>query len=214
MNKQLFLEFIEGLKPLNKHECYYVHVLARKKYIPDLPKSQIILNRFIATNKFSLKRKLLEAYRDYNYQGLSISKDSLAFYMTHNPRDLQKSTMKVGKLCWDIYTKDKINPIQECYSIIQETSGKKLWLILDIDSENIDIVELRKILFPIDFKILETNGGYHLFLNSEQMKNESKKGKANVIYLLKNKYKEIDMVGDFMSPIPGLPQGNFIPKFK
>ena len=211
-------DFIAWLPELKQGEIYYVSLFARKKYAPDFgltaDKSQ--LKRF--TSKKDLlfaKIKQLEcALGSYTtLSGQAIPQESLALYITPNPRNLEKAAKQSLKLLADLITKpyDGYNIHQEVMSEIQKASSGKVYFDFDFDH-----VELLDVLAKIDGKInfdalhiVKTHGGFHLLVKHQDVKKEFK----NSWYKAISSVEGCDIRGDNLLPVVGTFQGGFMPHF-
>ena len=86
--------FIEWLPELEKDEIYYVSLFARKKYdtTGTLKADKGQLKRF-SSRKDRLFEKIKHLERPigtYTHEGQAVSNESLALYITVNPRSLTK----------------------------------------------------------------------------------------------------------------------------
>ncbi len=96
-DEQMLREFIEWLPELRLGEKFYVALFARKKYCREVKyiktdKAQV--KRFLA-NKNDLFNKIrqLEVPLDaYVLGDITIPQESLALYISVNPRDLERGT--------------------------------------------------------------------------------------------------------------------------
>lgn len=228
-DEKILNDFIESLPELGKHEKFYVCLFARSKYLTEEQRGKLAhvksdkaqLKRFLAT-KHNLKTKLrqlecpLGSYIQYktNVPDNPIPQESLAVYMTINPRDLQKATRSSLKKFVDMVVsnpEDPFDPSNFAMSEIQRSRGKTNWVIFDIDSKIFNAEEMNSRINSLigggEFKILETRGGYHIMINPQSPNNK------NWFQHVTNYFKELDQSGDMMIPIPGTYQGGFIPKF-
>lgn len=215
-----FREFIDWLPKLEKGECYYFCLFARKKYCSNdeikLDKCQ--LKRGIATNKEYLydKIKQLEVeIGSYKSHGIVIPQEALALYITVNPRSLIKATknslIKFAHLITKDY--DGYNPHAEVMSEIQTAGSRKVYMDLDFDDvtvgalmEYIDATKINKDCLTF----VETRGGCHLLVKLDSVKDEFKK----TWYQHLTSLKGCDMRGtDSLLPVIGCSQGGFTPKF-
>lgn len=213
LNEELLKSYIEWLPDLQENECYYGCLFARKKYCKSIPwpgtdKTQ--LKRFTA-KKWNLLHKIKQMecpLGSYEIKGQDIPQDALALYLHVNPRDLWKSTIRsIGQLAKVIESNGRnSNPHQEVLSEIQRSPGKKKYIIFDLDTKDDKILNDCIKIIDGNCELMETRGGYHIFIPTE---------KANTISNKKwyQALSEIcDVTGDNMSPVPGCIQGEFMPR--
>lgn len=212
------ISFINSVLPdLQPNEQFYGCLFARKKYCRDVPwikSDKAQLKRFTST-----KEKLLSKIRQlecpigsYAHREGAIPQEALALYLSPNPRDLWKATLKgIGKLALMVENDNKnANPHQELLSVIQQTKSRTVWVAFDIDSKE-PLVEDR-INAALDGCIscrllLETRGGYHVLVRPELVPVTVKTSWHRTLAAM------ADVTGDAMIPIPGTYQGGFTPRF-
>jgi hypothetical protein len=212
-------EFIQWLPDLLEHEQYYVSLFARKKYCPEIKwiksdKGQ--LKRVTATkdNLISKIRQMECAIGSYCQRGdnTPFPQESLALYISPNPRDLYVATLKglstFAKLI-ELHNKNH-NPHQEIMSVIQQSCSRKIWTDFDIDTKEDGILDKVHMYLGEDSKcrkIMETRGGYHVLVNAKLVPEKVKTS------FYKNMTSISDVKGDCMIPVPGCTQGMFMPTF-
>lgn len=205
--------YIDWLPNLAEHEKFYGCLFARKKYCVNIPwpgsdKSQ--LKRFTATKENLLyKIQQMECpIGSYEIKGAAIPQEALALYLHINPRDMWRATLRsIGQLAKVIECDGKrSNPHQEVLSEIQKAASKKRYVIFDLDDKDVD--KLTACLNIVEWKaqVMETRGGYHIFVPTSETKSIADKKWYTKI----SEY--CDVTGDNMSPIPGCTQGGFTPK--
>jgi hypothetical protein len=213
---KLFREFIDWLPDLEVNEKYYGCLFCRKKYCHDMPwiksdKGQ--LKRFTTDKEYfygkvaQLECKL-GAYRVKGEQDKPVPQEALALYVTPNPRDLWKATLKgISVLATLLECSSKnANPHAEILSEIQRScSSNKKYIPFDLDSK-----DEKTIMECIDLcegycDVVETRGGYHIFVHKDKVGLISnKKWYPNIA-------KYCDVTGDNMTPPWGTYQGGFTP---
>lgn len=230
-DEKALIEFIESLPDLDKDLVFYCCLFARSKYLKEENKGKMShitsdkaqLKRFTATKRTLLtKLRQLEcpegSYMQYK-QDVSdrvVLQETLAVYMTINPRSLSKATRTSLKKFVDMVVDNpshSFNPSNFAMSEIQRSKGRTDWVIFDLDSKDISIDRMKEIILGClggegEFKILETRGGYHIMINPQTSKN--KKWHFDLGFAFIN---QLDQSGDIMIPIPGTHQGGFTPKF-
>lgn len=218
VDRDILNKFIDWLPDLKDHEVYYISLMARKKYCPNVP--------YLKTDKSQLKRvtskkeyivdKLLQMECEigtYKQKDIVVPQEALAVYITTNPRDLNKATIQSLKKFADLVTKpySGYNPHQEVMSEIQKAKSKTYFYDLDFDNMTLDDIK-NNLEGKINFNclhFLQTRGGFHVLIEIEKVANEFKRNWYNNI--LKNGV--VDNSGDTLIPIPGCYQGGFVPFF-
>lgn len=227
MDEEVLQSFVESLPDLERGMVYYCCLFARSKYLTEAQKGALThiksdkaqLKRFIA-NKKNIIHKLRQlecpigSYVQYKTEvpDNPVPQESLAVYITINPRSLAKATKNSLKKFVDMVVdnpQDPFNPSNFAMSEIQRSRGRTDWVIFDIDNKDIGKDEIIKmvgdIVSPEALKILETRGGYHVLVSPGHSPRD--------FYQKMQKTFDIDQAGDIMIPIPGTYQGGFVPKF-
>ena len=208
---QELLKFINWLPDLEEDECFYVALFSRSKYHSS--KLQGKLSEFTA-NKSDLfyKIKRLEIERgSYLIDEKIVYQDSLALYISINPRSIFKASKELIQSLIDrICNKDpKIKSLnEECFSAIQKSIGRKIFVEFDIDNISLNnIAKLEGKINTDSFSVIVTKGGYHLLINPLLIHDEFKTNwYKNIINVLNP-----DVVKDMICPVPGCVQGDFSP---
>lgn len=208
-------EFIQWLPELKENEKFYNCLFMRKKYCPDVPwiksdKGQ--LKRFVTDKErlFDKVSQLEVKVGAYKFDGNDVPQESLACYVSVNPRDTWKATVRsIGKLATVLECNNKnANPHQEVLSEIQRTSIiNRPYVIFDIDEKDDKILEycIRQVDGYCD--VIETRGGYHIYVHSDKIPDISEKLWHN------NISQYADQSGDLMSPLVGTLQGMHLVSF-
>lgn len=211
------INFIEWLPELAPHEKYYMCLFSRKKYCRDAP--------WIKSDKTQMKRflsdksRMLDKIRQlecpigaFSYDGKAIPQESLALYITPNPRDMWKAVPRsIKALATVIECAGKTsNPHQEVMSEIHRTCGNKVFIDFDIDTKEPEVIRAAINLVDGKCELLETRGGYHLMIKTKD---------AKVGFSEKLWYKKLVALADVsadpnsMIALPGTWQGGFTPSF-
>ena len=217
LDKPALESFIEWLPELQPHEKYYLCLFSRKKYAPEVP--------YIKTDKSQLKRFLSDKTRmlekieqlecpigAYRFKEMSAPQESLALYITPNPRDCWKATYRsIKQLATVLECEGKSsNPHQEVMSEIHRTCGNKVFIDFDIDSKDKTILSAAIKLVDGRCELLETRGGYHLMVRSKYAKEGfSEKMWYNKLTAL----ADVSADPNSMIPVPFCYQGGFCPRF-
>jgi len=209
-DEKAFLDFIDWLPELEDNETYYLSLFARKKYCPDLIKSndKTQLKRF-TSNKERMYEKVSQLELPigrWKLKDMSAPQESLVLYINPNPRSMRKATEELGKRCWDLMRNNNYNIQAEALSSIQISKSRGVFVDFDIDTKDVDLDLLKEVFPNGGYNILETRGGYHVMVEPER------------IDVPNNWYKKIvemypvDQTGDNLIPVPGCVQSNFVPK--
>lgn len=221
-NEQLLDDFIAWLPDLKPHEKFYVALFARKKYDPLLQSTssdKMQLKRFLATKEnLKLKIKQLEIdYGLYKLKNTIATQQSLALYITPNPRCMKKAQNQLLINLATAITKGNVfhNLHAEALSCVQKSKSYSYVIDFDIDTKEIDLSKINEI--PKEsYNVLETRGGYHILIKPHLITQESingfNKSQKHWYQAIMDTYS-VDQAGDQMIPVPGTSQGGFIPKF-
>ena len=211
-------KFLEIIPETNDFNQVYWALFSRKKYLPDHPalaydKTQI--RRGTATKeRLKSKLKQLEC-RFGGYVGkdnIPLPQESLALYVSPAPRDMRRATLRCIKSFADLLEKgNSFNPHQEVLNVVQTTSGAVKYHIFDIDNRSEDNLTFACNVVDNKCKVIETRGGFHLLINSNDVESYSPTWRKDWYKTLKD---TSDVVGDCLTPLPGCWQGGFIPKLK
>jgi len=213
-------EFIDWLPELQENEKYYISLFARKKYSEGNIKTndKVQLKRF-TSNKERLIDKIKQLEIPIGFWKLkenAAPQNSLALYISLNPRCMKKATELMGKRCWDLIKSDNYNLHSEALSCIQKSKSRTCYVDFDIDDKSIDLDEdwLEKEIGENNYSIVETRGGFHLLIEPEKATNFRRvKFNDNKWYQKIQMKFPVDQSGDQLIPIIGTYQGGFIPKF-
>lgn len=230
-DEQALLDFIDWLPDLKENEVFYLMLMSRKKYCPELIKSndKSQLKRFTST-----KERLVDKIRQleiplgrYKIGGIDAPQESLVLYINPNPRCMKKATKLMGKRCWELNDSNGYNLHQEAMSCIQQSKSYSYVIDFDIDTKDVDLTELWKNIFPDKtwksipiYDVLETRGGYHLLVKPDVATMSIRSHNSNHLhqwsldwYKRISKLYPVDQSNDQLLPVVGACQGNWIPKF-
>lgn len=222
----LLLEFIEWLPDLKPTEKFYVALFARKKYDETLQSTasdKMQLKRLLCTKETMVQkiRQLEIDYGLYNLKSMIATQQSLALYITPNPRCMIKAHKDLMiRLATAVCNGNFYHNLHaEAISCIQRSKSYAHVVDFDIDDKTVDLNLLNKILHKDCYRVLETRGGYHILVYPKMATEYNKMlnvGDGEYPY---NWHSEIirvfpcDITGDQMIPVPGCTQGGFTPKF-
>ena len=209
-------EFIAWLPGLNDGEAYYYCLFSRSKYdsTNTLKSDKQQIKRGTSTKEYLFEKiKHLEVeVGTYFQKGVAIPQETLAVYISINPRSYELAAKNSLKKFADLVTKpyQGYNPHQEVLSQIQVACSRKVYL--DFDFDNISIEEIQPLLIgKINFDCLtfiKTRGGFHLLVKLDQVSKQFIKSWYNNLTSLPN----CDVRGDNLCPVPGTHQGGFTPE--
>ena len=213
-------EFIDWLPELQANEKYYLALFARKKYTQADVKigDKTQLRRFTSDKKRLINKiKQLEIpLGSWKLKDVEAPQESLALYITLNPRCMKKATELMGKRCWDLMSTENYNLHAEALSCIQKSKSRTCYVDFDIDdkSVNLDRNWLDETVGQSNYTIVETRGGYHLLIEPEKATEYRKTtfNDKNWYQLIQKKFP-VDQSGDQLIPVVGTFQGGFTPKF-
>jgi hypothetical protein len=214
VDEQAVRDYIDWLPDLEEHEKYYACLFMRKKYCKDVPwiksdKGQ--LKRFVSDKDrlFDKISQLEVKVGAYKFDGNDVPQESLALYISPNPRNLWRATIRsIGQLAKVLEGNSKnCNPHAEVLSEIQRSASERDFVIFDIDEKN--ETTLNTVIETVDgyCDVVETRGGYHVFVHKDKVESITDK----MWYTKIQKFS--DQCGDLMSPVVGTYQGGHVPNF-
>lgn len=216
--------FIEWLPLITIEETFYVCLFSRSKYCTGtvhVRSDKAQLKRFTAnkSNLISKLKQLESPVGSYYVKDIIAPQESLAVYISPNPRSLKKATLNGLKKFADLITKEYngYNPHQEIMSEIQKAKSRTVFVDFDFDVQpqfKLDdfYPELGYIINHEAVNILKTRGGYHLLIETSKIKDKYKNSWYQQINELQKLYSsDNDNYGDNMIPIAGCYQGGFVP---
>ena len=213
-NEEELDKFISLLPDNDIDGTYYITLFARKKYAPNSNlKSDKAQLKTLVAKKERIKQKIKQlevkigAYTTDD--GQPIPEESLALYITPNPRSFKKANKEIvrtifGNLLEGIH----INPKVVTFSKLQTAQAEKKFVIFDVDYSEKNEYKQAEFLKTVAWKlgytplIIKTRGGFHILV--EPSKTTEKVWHQNISVMA-------DQIGDLLSPIPGCIQGGHIP---
>ena len=207
-------KFIEWLPDCKENEQYYCCLFMRKKYCKDVPwiksdKGQ--LKRFTSKKEFLFDKiaQLECKVGAFRFDGNPVPQESLALYVSPNPRDLWKATVRsIGQLAKVLECAGKnSNPHQEVMSEIQKSVGDRKYVMFDIDEKDDKILQNCIDLAGGYCDVTETRGGYHIFVHKDKIPLIQER----MWYVKIAAYA--DVTGDSLTCVNGTYQGGWTPKF-
>jgi hypothetical protein len=212
-DEQALRDFIKWLPDNQENEAFYCCLFMRKKYCREVKwiksdKGQ--LKRFV-----SVKDRLFDKIAQlecplgaYKFDGNDVPQESLALYVSPNPRDMWRATVRsIGQLAKVLECQGKnSNPHQEVLSEIQKCAGERKYVQFDIDDKDFNIVQTCIDLCDGYCDVTETRGGYHLFVHKAAIPKITDKMWYNKIAAFS------DVTGDSLTPPWGTYQGGWTVK--
>jgi len=217
-DEQNLIKFIEWLPELKPHEVYYIALLARGKYFPELANvktDKYQLARFTCKkeNIFNKIKQLECPLGSYMRRDLIVPQEAIALYINLNPRDLIKANKQAIHKLVDLSLMhyNGFNPHFEVMSEVQKSIGTKHFVDIDFDTKDMSVLnDIYSFINQEACKILVTRGGFHLIVETKKIHNEFK----HTWYKNITKLNGCDIQGDALTPVPYTIQGGFIPFFK
>lgn len=218
-DEQKLKNFIKFLPELQLNEQYYVALFCRKKYdtTGTIKSDKGQLKRFTSTKEhlFQKIKQLEVEIGAYQIDGNSVPEETLALYISINPRDLKKAAIQSTKKLLDLVVSDNFNanPHQTVLSEIQKSCGKKHFMDFDFDNSSWpDFIDNNREFWDDNYfaiNILQTRGGFHLLIEIDKINDKWK----NFWYQYLSKLPNVDIKGDNLIPVPGCVQGGTVPAF-
>ncbi|MCB0523145.1 MAG: hypothetical protein H6576_16610 [Lewinellaceae bacterium] len=213
-------QFIDWLPDLGEDEKYYVCLFSRKKYSDDkrLKSDKVQLRRFASSKERLIdKIRQLEIPAGYwKLDSLEVPQDSLALYISVNPRCMKKATEMMGKRCWDLIKSNNYNLHSEAMSCIQQAKSRTCYVDFDIDDKSKEVGSewLDQEIGKDSYSVVETRGGFHLLVQPELASDYRKQAfdDRNWYQQIQKRYT-VDQSGDQLLPVVGTFQGGFVPGF-
>jgi len=209
-------KFFEFYGPLDEGEVTAVVLLARKKYAPELLKSERTIDYLLLRGPMDVEtmerftRVFIEKYTRgpvFTKSGFEVPPHALSFSILTSPvlkRHVAKRyTVKVVTQSLDEQYDTILNAKWQLLSAIMETKGKR-HILFDIDvpgKEGLDIAKEIAENLPGPNLLIETHGGYHLLMK----RGEWLRGLANY-----KPPKEVEWKNIVMTALPETPRGGKI----
>ncbi|RLG94915.1 hypothetical protein DRO29_06140 [Candidatus Bathyarchaeota archaeon] len=221
VDPEVLYKFFNKVVPdLKENECLLLLLAARKKYWPEIARSEEILRREVVREKDwnIFYRKVLKMsfvnnlYTDKD--GKIIPKEALAMFIVLDPKDALKAWNTLQKEMIDLlfqYAKGDVNALKQFkridvrwFSALHRSQSRKKYWLIDIDCKDENLLN-----FVLDYVepvwISETRGGYHIIVPANEEV-------AKTIFRDKifDRYKDIEIHKEPMTPLPGTLQGGFV----
>jgi len=220
----LLEHFIHDVLPdLGPNERFYFTLMARKKYCTDpgllkfTKSDRTQLRRFLSRKEDIVDkiRQLEIPVGNWKLKGTPAPQESLALYVTPNPRCMKKSAGLMMKKLVDFMVSDPSGNYHihaEALSCVQRSKSYSAYVDFDVDSTNpgvIDVVSEQGLRGCS--VIVSTRGGYHILVKPKEAGQVNKHWHPNLITALREFDDGLDNVGDQLLPLPGTSQGGFTP---
>jgi len=225
--EETFNNFLEWLPELEDGQKYYFSLFARKKFgaTEGLKADKGQLKRGTASKEqlYSKIKKLEVELGSYEVDDIKVNQNSLALYITPNPRDMHKAGLKTAKEIISMVADGKTiyNPQSISLNQIQVTGIRKYFDIdLDLkEGKELSHLNLYNLFLENELineesvrnNIIKTRGGYHVLVELDKINDRFKKSWYNNFSQLKDDRFTITMNGDNMIPMPGCVQSDFTP---
>lgn len=204
-------KFIDLLPDLEYGEKYYFSLFARKKYCPELIKSndKTQLQRFICRKEDIIRKITQLEGRIWYLKDVEAPVESLVLYMMPNPRSTKKAVQRMAKRSIDfmVNTNWDCNLVAESLSCYQKSKSRSCFVDFDIDVKDIDLSLLDPIVSKEARIIVQSRGGYHILVRPDIASQHNRKWHPEMM-----KTFPAEMAGDMLLPVPGCVQGGFSPK--
>lgn len=214
-------KFIDILPDTTEEIRMYITLFSRKKYDSTgiIKSDRQQLKRVLAKKEHIIEkiRQMETAEGTYLYDGKPVPPESLALYITPNPRSLEKANFKMlQEISKNFGNKNfSFNPQSLAMNCVQTSCGVGRWFDIDLD-QSVYFTDKKESLLPVienilgkdNYKLIDTRGGYHILV---ELENELPKTWYRDIQSLP--LVDIMMSGkDSLVPVCGAIQGNYVPK--
>jgi len=146
----------------------------------------------------------------YNLRGVGVSQESLAVYISTNPRCRKKATFNLIKTLVDkVQNNAELRPHSAALTEIHRAKSRANFVTFDIDVDNPLIKanseqfdQVIELVGREAVSLIKTRGGYHLLVEPKKVVSEIKNWHPRIVEIT-----QPDQTGDILSPIPGCVQG-------
>jgi len=216
-------EFINILPDEKEGEQFYITLFARKKYDTSglLKCDKNCVKRVTAKKKDIIQKieQMEVGVGVYTYEGKPIPEETLALYISPNPRSFHLGGVATLKQLVSELAEGKIrkNPHTTALNYIQTSSENKVYFDVDVDflrsSDLQDFkVEISNFINLDCCTFIQTRGGYHVLVKLAQISSEFQKKWYQGFTSLRFGEVQIMMNSDGLIPCPGTRQANFMPR--
>jgi len=211
----MFKEFIKNIVPeLERDEVIIGILAARKKYVPELSRSDEILDKIIVKREEDVFRKFRKFMRvekgdyiDFN-TGQEIPLNAMVCYIDLNPKSSIKALNTFFKEMddwkyqaivdhqFDLSQFRKLDT--KVFSALARRVSRRLYFLVDVDDTELNRYPS---ILPDPLWISRTRGGYHLiYSNSKEIRSE--------VYNTVSQYNlNVEIQKEVQTPVPGSLQG-------
>lgn len=200
-----------------RSERYFFTLRTRKKYVNSNHfKNDLDIKKGHTSRRYIVQslQKLEVDINLYDDNGIIIEPNMTTISLYHNPRSVRKANkLTIKQLVDDIDTnKTAISIAQSC---LQKSCSRKIYSIFDFDIEHngenlttiINMVETN-IGNGVQYHIIETRGGYHLFIKLSTIRKPLNNKWYE--YVVKSGLCGSQNVGDIASALVGTYQGGHL----
>jgi hypothetical protein len=221
MNYKIILDedelfrFVRWLPELIEGECYYLTLFARKKYHASAKNDKSQCKRVTATSKDWVIKKIRQLELPdgtyTNKDGSPVNADSLALYVTVNPRSFALAQRLLLKKLADTVADNgcNMNPASMAMSAIQKAKSRTVYVDFDFDDMHYEeFLHMPKMLNHESYSILDTRSGFHLLVDPSRVEDRFKRTWHRSLTSI----SQCDVTGDNLIPVAGCTQGGFMPR--
>jgi hypothetical protein len=217
--------FAETVLPeLTEDECFLLLLCARRKYLTEEEKEQMVLGeaasvrREVVSQRGKLLHKVKELcvasglYNDRN--GRLIPPHAFAVYITPNPRSFKKAAVQtIAELAAGLAQGRPLRLDSLVKTQIHRAVSRKIYLDLDVDPAGTDdwqavVAKAKTILGETPSHVIRTRSGAHVLVQTQHL---DKAVKRTFYKQLQELGEEMDGLleirSDAMVPVPGTSQG-------
>jgi hypothetical protein len=224
-DEQVLQSFVETVLPeVAVDECFLLILCARRKYLTDAEKAQLVLGEAASVRRevVSARDKLLHKvkelcvpsglYKDRN--GRCIPPHAFAVYVTPNPRSSKKAAVRmITELAEGLAEGRPLRLENLLKTQIHRAVSRKVYLDLDVDPAGGDdwqaiVAQARTIVGETPSHVIRTRNGAHVLVQTQQLDPAVKRTFYKQLRELGSSMEGLlEIRGDAMVPVPGTTQG-------
>jgi hypothetical protein len=221
--------FAESILPdVEADECFLLMLCARKKYLTEDEKAQLVLGeadslrREVVSERGKLLHTLKELcvpcdlYKDQN--GRPIPPHAFAVYITPNPRSYKKAAVRMIADLAERLAEGRALRLESLMKTqIHRAVSRKVYLDLDVDPAGGDdwqriVARAQAILGQTPTHVIRTRNGAHVLVRTQQLDKAVKRTFYKQLKELSGGMDGlVEVRGDAMVPVPGTTQGGATP---
>lgn len=202
VNEEQTNEFISALREItSSFDYFYVTIMSRAKYGGV---DNLFFRKLVQLDRVVEEIHQATPLRGFYFKGKLVPHDSLAVYITPEPRDLERAGKEI---CAAFVLKSEGTTVFNLSSMFlsecQKHASQKRVLDIDIDDKS-KYLAVRKVLDANEIQpkfTLESRGGYHLLCYDLSRKNQK------LVHDTSQEVGDIDLLRNSMVPLPGTLQG-------